>query len=174
MTLIALVRRGVLCRRRKSRPHGGARVTAAGRQTARWRRWSDALLLYLYVALGTAIGGVARALVSLAAIHIAGGGFPWGTLIANVAGSFAIGFYATLTAPGGRLFVTTRMRHFVMTGICGGFTTFSVFSLETFRFIAAGDLVTAVANVGVSVAAWLTSVWAGHVLAARLNRLKGA
>lgn len=61
-----------------------------------------------------------------------------------------------------------------MTGICGGFTTFSIFSLETFRFIATQDYSMAAANVGVSVVAWMLAVWAGAVAASRLNRLPGA
>lgn len=127
----------------------------------------DTLALYGLVALGTAIGGVLRAVASLAALHTLGAGFPWGTLIVNVLGSFAIGFYATLTGDAGRLPASTHQRQFVMTGICGGFTTFSVFSLETFRFAAAGEYGMAGVNVGVSVTAWLVAVWAGHVLAVR-------
>jgi CrcB protein len=142
--------------------------------STRWRAARDGLLLYLSVALGTAIGGIARALVSLAAIEVAGPGFPWGTLAVNVVGSFVIGFYATLSAPEGRLFVSARKRHFVMTGICGGFTTFSVFSLETLRLATDGDYTRAALNVGISVATWLAAVWLGHALAARINRLGGA
>ena len=149
-------------------------MTASRQMSTRWRAARDGLLLYLSVALGTAIGGVARALVSLAAIEVAGTGFPWGTLAANVVGSFVIGFYATLSSPDGRLFVGARQRHFVMTGICGGFTTFSVFSLETLRFAAAGDYRMAALNVGISVVTWLAAVWLGHALAARINRLGGA
>lgn len=149
-------------------------MTGAGRKRPRWRALRDGLLLYLAVALGTAIGGVARALVSLAAIELAGPGFPWGTLAANVLGSFVIGFYATLSAPDGRLFVGARQRHFVMTGICGGFTTFSVFSLEALRFAADGLYWMAAVYVGVSLVTWLAAAWLGHALAARINRLGGA
>jgi protein CrcB len=140
---------------------------------ARWRTLSGGALLYVFVAVGAAIGGVGRALVSLAAIEIAGPGFPWGTLVANGLGSFVIGFYASLTEPGGRLMVSARMRQFVMTGICGGFTTFSVFSLETFRFLADRDWPMVGLNVGLSLVTWLLAVWAGAALAARLNRLPG-
>jgi CrcB protein len=140
---------------------------------ARWRTLSGGALLYVFVAVGAAIGGVGRALVSLAAIEIAGPGFPWGTLVANGLGSFVIGFYASLTEPGGRLMVSARMRQFVMTGICGGFTTFSVFSLETFRFLADRDWPMAGLNIGLSLVTWLLAVWAGAALAVRLNRLSG-
>lgn len=149
-------------------------MTAAAKAFRRWQVLRDGLLLYLAVALGTAIGGVARALVSLATVELAGPGFPWGTLVANVVGSFVIGFYATLTAPDGRLFAGARQRHFVMTGLCGGFTTFSVFSLETLNLAAAGDYWTATLNIGGSVVAWLVAAWLGHAMAARINRLGGA
>lgn len=139
----------------------------------RWREARETILLYLFVASGTAIGGTARALVSIAAIEVAGAGFPWGTLIANVVGSFVIGFFATLTGPDGRLFVSARIRQFVMTGLCGGFTTFSVFSLETYRLAAAGNHSMATLNLGVSVVAWLIAVWIGHALATQFNRLGG-
>ncbi len=143
------------------------------RSSFRRGRFRDALLMYLAVGLGTAIGGVLRAGVSLAPLEWLGPGFPWGTLAANGIGSFVIGAYAALTGPDGRLFVSTRQRQFVMTGICGGFTTFSVFSLETLKFAAQGDYRLAALNIGGSLAIWLLAVWAGHALAMRLNRLDG-
>lgn len=134
----------------------------------------DDFALYLVVALGAALGGSARAALSLAAISVAGDGFPWGTLVANTLGSFVICAYATLTAPDGRLLVGPRQRQFVMTGLCGGFTTFSVFSLETFRFAARGEPAMAALNVMLSLTAWLVAAWAGQALAVRINRLEGA
>jgi CrcB protein len=134
----------------------------------------DTAILYAVVALGSVIGGVLRATASLAIHAHLGSGFPWGTLFANVTGSFAIGFYATLSGPEGRIFAGTRQRQFVMTGICGGYTTFSVFSLETFQLARAGDLAAAGVNVVLSVVTWLAAVWFGHVLATRLNRLRGS
>lgn len=139
----------------------------------RRRPLPEAAVLYGLVALGTSIGGLLRALASLGAAGLLGPGFPWATLFVNAAGSFAIGFYATLTEPGGRVFAGARQRQFVMTGICGGFTTFSVFSLETIRLAAAGRLVAAGLNVSLSVAVWLGAVWLGHLLATRINRLGG-
>jgi CrcB protein len=130
---------------------------------------SNRALLYLAVASGAAIGGVGRALVSLA---FAGPAFPWATLAVNVVGSFVIGLYATLTEPGGRMFAGARTRQFVMTGVCGGFTTFSLFGLETLRLASQG-LPAAAAYVGLSVVVWMAAVWAGHALATRLNKLGG-
>ena len=102
-----------------------------------------------------------------------GMGFPWGTLAVNVAGSFLIGFYAAATGPDGRLYAGPVRRQFVMTGICGGFTTFSVFSLETLLLVQGGDLPRAALNVVLSVVSWLAAVACGHALATRLNRLGG-
>jgi len=115
--------------------------------------------------------GVARYLVSVLFLSQFGNGFPWGTLFVNVTGSFIIGFYAALTGPDGRLFVSPRQRQFVMVGICGGYTTFSAFSLETLRLAQSGNFTTASAYILVSIVTWSAGVWIGHVLAARLNRL---
>lgn len=131
-----------------------------------WRGAGDSLWLYGLVGLGAAIGGVGRLLVSLA---LAGSGFPWGTLVANVVGSFVIGLFATLSEPGGRLMASAGLRQFVIAGLCGGFTTFSVFSLESVQFLAAGRFAIAGTYVGVSVITWLIAVWLGFALATRLN-----
>ncbi len=136
-------------------------TSAQRRQTA---------ILYLYVAAGCVIGSVARYLVSLAMQMIPG--LPWGTLFVNVTGSFLIGFYGTLSGPDGRLFASAQQRQFVMTGICGGYTTFSSFSLETFRLLHSGDRKSALIYIVVSVVGWLLAVWLGHITASRLNRLK--
>jgi CrcB protein len=129
-------------------------------------------ILYACVATGCAIGSIARYLVSLALQYVPD--LPWATLFVNVTGSFIIGFYGTLSGPDGRLFASAEQRQFVMTGICGGYTTFSSFSLETFRLLHAGQTVLAFVNIVVSVVGWLLAVWLGHALASRLNRLKGS
>jgi len=128
--------------------------------------------LYAFVAAGSVCGGVARYLVSLALAAMPG--LPWATLFVNVTGSFVIGFYATLTGPDGRVFASARQRQFVMTGFCGGYTTFSAFSLETFMLFRTGLSWTGWAYIAASVACWLLAVWLGHMLAVRLNRLKGS
>jgi len=127
-------------------------------------------ILYGYVAAGSVLGGLARYLASLLMAVIPG--FPWATLFVNVTGSFIIGFYGTLSAPDGRLFASARQRQFVMTGFCGGYTTFSTFSLETVKLLDAGVVETGLLNIAVSVVTWLLAVWLGHILASRINRLK--
>ena len=129
--------------------------------------------LYIAVGLGSGLGAAARYLCSLGAMAALGAEFPWGTLIVNVLGSFIIGFYATLTEPGGRLFPDPATRHFVLTGFCGGFTTFSIFSLETLLLAQAGNLFAAAANIAVSLVFWLIAAWSGHAVAQRINRLRG-
>lgn len=132
----------------------------------------NAAILYGYVAAGSVLGGVARYLLSVLIQLIPG--FPWATLFVNVTGSFIIGFYSTLSGPDGRLFASVRQRQFVMTGFCGGYTTFSTFSLETFTLLQGGMVQTALLNIAVSVVTWLVAVWMGHALASRLNRLQGS
>lgn len=124
------------------------------------------LALYASVAAGSVIGSVLRWLVGLA--------LPWGALFVNLTGSFAIGLFAGMTAPGGRWFVGPRVRQFVMTGVCGGYTTFSMFSLETLRMLQQGKVLVALAYIALSLFAWLGAVWVGDALALRFNRLKGA
>jgi len=141
---------------------------------ARMRKTADMLMLYGAVAAGSMIGGTLRALASLGAAALWGTGFPFATLLVNVVGSFLIGFYATLTGPGGRVFAGARQRQFFMAGFCGGLTTFSMFSLETLMLAQDGALAAAGLNIGLSVVSWLTAVWLGHMLALRLNRLRGS
>jgi CrcB protein len=131
-------------------------------------------MIYLWIALGSAIGGVARFACSGLAARLIGETFPWGTLIVNVAGSFFIGFVATLADPDGRYFLNSTARQFIMTGILGGYTTFSSFSLQTLNLARDGQWLAAGTNVVGSLVLCLLAVWLGHVLAASLNALKGA
>ncbi len=131
-------------------------------------------MMYVWIMLGGALGSGARYWCSGFAAHHFGETFPWGTLIVNVLGSFIIGFFATFTGPDGRFIVSTEARQFVMVGLCGGYTTFSSFSLQTLNLVRDGEMGRAGANIALSVALCLLSVWLGHVAAASLNRLKGA
>jgi fluoride exporter len=127
-------------------------------------------LIVLAVALGSALGGVARYGLSGLVARSFGETFPWGTLIVNVLGSFLIGFVATLTGPDGRVLVSPVTRQFWMPGIFGGFTTFSAFSLQTLRLAQDGEWTRAGANVSLSVVLCLLGVWLGALLAAAFER----
>ncbi len=127
-------------------------------------------LIVLAVALGSALGGVARYGLSGLVARSFGETFPWGTLVVNVLGSFLIGFVAALTGPDGRVLVSPVTRQFWMPGIFGGFTTFSSFSLQTLSLAQDGEWTRALANVTLSVALCLLGVWLGASLAAAVNR----
>ena len=145
----------------------GKAMTGAAKSNTR-----NKAILYVCVAAGGMLGSLARYLASLLIPAVSE--FPFATLFVNITGSFIIGFYGTLTSPDGRLFASTRQRQFVMTGFCGGYTTFSAFSLDTFRLVHGGMTKMAFSNIAVSVVTWLLAVWLGHVLASRLNGLKGS
>jgi len=100
--------------------------------------------------------------------------FPWGTLAVNILGSFAIGFFAALTGPDGRLFIGASTRQFVMIGVFGGFTTFSSFGLETLNLAHDGQWPLAGAYVAASIIVCLIAVWVGDLSAGSLNQLRGA
>jgi CrcB protein len=138
--------------------------------------WTEGMGLsmaaYLWIAVGSALGGMARYWCSGVAARLIGETFPWGTIIVNIVGSFIIGFFATLTGPDGRIFADTLTRQFVMIGLCGGYTTFSSFSLQTLALVQDGEWLLASANIALSVIACLLAVWAGHALAASINALK--
>ena len=127
---------------------------------------------YLWVAIGSALGGVARYWCSGVAARLFGETFPWGTVIVNIVGSFVIGFFATLTGPDGRVYASSIVRQFVMIGICGGYTTFSSFSLQTLNLMNDGEWLRAGGNVVVSVVCCMVAVWIGHVMASGLGALK--
>ena len=130
------------------------------------------MVSYIWVALGGAIGTAGRYWLSGVVAQSIGETFPWGTLIINVTGSFVIGFFAALTGPDGRLFVGSNARQFVMIGMCGGYTTFSSFSLQTLNLMNSGEWYRAVANIGLSLVLCLIAVWAGAVLAGLINAMK--
>ncbi len=131
------------------------------------------MLIYFWIGLGSALGGIARYWVSIVIDQRFGETFPLGTLVVNVTGSFLIGLLATSTGHEGRIFLPPIFRQFLMIGICGGYTTFSSFSLQTLTLIQNGDWLKAGANTFLSVILCLVAVWLGHLLAMSFNQLKG-
>jgi len=129
---------------------------------------------YLAVAVGGALGTTARYWISGVVANAFGQTFPWGTLIINVSGSFVIGFFGTLTGPDGRFLMSGTSRQFVSIGLCGGYTTFSSFSMQTLALANDGEWLYAGGNVVGSVGLCLFFVWLGATAATALNQLKGA
>jgi CrcB protein len=117
---------------------------------------------YLVIGLGSALGGMARYWCYGAMARMLGDTFPWGTFVVNITGCAFIGWFAGVTVPEGRYFIPALARQFVMVGICGGFTTFSSFGLETMRLAGDGQWVKAAANVAGSLAFCLAGVWLGY------------
>ena len=131
-------------------------------------------MAYLWVAIGGALGSMARYGCSGLVGSLIGETFPYGTLFVNVSGALMIGFFAGLSNPEGGYFIPVQGRLFLMTGICGGYTTFSTFSLETLDLMRDGEWAPASMNIGLSVLACIGAVWLGQAAALGFNRLKGA
>ncbi len=128
------------------------------------------MLAYLWVGVGGALGSMGRYWLSGVAARHFGETFPWGTILVNVSGSFVIGLFAALTAPEGRWLLPQWFRQqFFILGICGGYTTFSSFSLQTLNLVQDGEWLYAAGNVLVSVISCLVAVWLGHLLATSIN-----
>jgi len=125
---------------------------------------------YLLIGIGSALGGMARYFAQGVIATLTGGVYPYGTMFVNVTGSIVIGFFATFSGPDSRFIIGTPARQFVMVGICGGYTTFSTFSLETLNLIRSGELIPAALNAIGSVVLCLIFVWLGHVVAATLSQ----
>lgn len=130
--------------------------------------------LYLWIFLGSGLGGLARFALSGLVAHRFGETFPWGTFVINVSGSFVIGFIAAVTEPEGRFLVSATTRQFLMTGILGGFTTYSSFSLQTLALARDGEWLRAGANAAGTFVLCFLAVWLGHLCAAWLNAFKGS
>ena len=128
------------------------------------------LAIALWVALGSALGGVARYWCSGLIARTMGETFPWGTLVVNISGSLLIGFIATVSGTDGRFLIPPEARQFMMVGILGGYTTFSSFSLQTLSLARDGEWLLAGANIVGSVVLCLIAVWVGHMLAVMVNR----
>jgi CrcB protein len=133
---------------------------------------SDIFKSYLWVALGSALGGVGRFWISGLVAERLGKLFPWNTLLVNISGSFLIGLLAALSAPEGRMLTNCRpfSVHFLMIGVCGGYTTFSSFSLQTLSLLQDGEWFYASANAIASVICCMVAVWLGWFVGQTLNR----
>lgn len=108
----------------------------------------------LLVALGGAVGSAGRYLVSL----IGGTSLPWGTFAVNIVGSLLIGF---LTGMLGKGILSPEMKLLLITGFCGGFTTFSTFAAESLSMMKVGDVVLTALYIGASVVVGIVAVWLG-------------
>jgi CrcB protein len=117
---------------------------------------------YALVALGSAIGGCGRFALASSVDPALGTGIPWGTILINITGCFLIGFCGTF-------FANDKMRVFLLTGICGGYTTFSAFSFQSLKLYENGRAESAAANIAISVILCMIAVWLGAVLARALT-----
>ena len=118
----------------------------------------------LQVALGGAIGASARYMTGLMMARLLGKGFPWGTLTVNIAGSFLMGVLVVVLAQTGN-----RFAPLLMTGVLGGFTTFSAFSLDAVTLYERGQVALAGGYVAVSVTVSIAALVAGLLLARSLT-----
>lgn len=133
------------------------------------------MVAYLWIALGGALGSVGRYWLNGIVSARFGETLPLGTLAINVIGSFLIGILGALTIPEGWMSSEPRAfaTRFLMIGVCGGFTTFSSFSLQTLNLMREREWLYAGGNVLLSVALCLIAVWLGFLLGAALNSMKG-
>ncbi|NOS70581.1 MAG: fluoride efflux transporter CrcB [Verrucomicrobia bacterium] len=133
------------------------------------------MLTYLWIAIGGALGSVGRYWLNGVVSARFGETFPMGTLAVNVAGSFVIGVLGALTIPEGRLGTEARgfAIQFLMIGVCGGFTTFSSFSLQTLNLVREREWLYAGGNVLASVILCLVATWLGYLLGSAFNSMKG-
>lgn len=125
---------------------------------------------FLWIGIGSALGGIARFSLSVFIASRVPGTFPCGTILVNVLGSLAIGIFAAFADEAGRFSLSPALRQFLMVGLCGGFTTFSSFSIQTLELMRGGQPLQAAGNVIGSVLLCLIAVWAGYQLGQVLNR----
>ena len=122
------------------------------------------ILTWAAVAVGGALGSLARFWMTGAVAALTGTRFPYGTLLINILGSLVIGVVAGITLTPARMGMHPDLRVFLMVGICGGFTTFSAFSLQTLELMQAGDVIPAAFYVAGSVILCIIAVWIGWSL----------
>ncbi|MGC3989039.1 MAG: fluoride efflux transporter CrcB [Chthoniobacteraceae bacterium] len=128
---------------------------------------------YLLVALGGALGSVARFWLSGLIADRFVTGFPLNTMVINITGSFVIMLIAGLGGPDSSFLIPPLWRNFLMVGLCGGFTTFSSFSLQTLELMRDREWLYAGLNIVGSVVLCLIGAWLGLVFAGFINHLKG-
>jgi fluoride exporter len=133
-------------------------------------RGNQAIVNLVYIAIGGAIGSLCRYVAAMAFTAWAGTWLPWGTLLVNVTGSFVIGCAGGAAVAGAPASAAPFVRYFVMAGLCGGYTTFSAFSLQTVDLLQAGLTGRALLHVFLSVAACVAATWVGYSVAAALTR----
>src|ERR1700743_2148475 len=121
-------------------------------------------LTWLAVAAGGALGSLARFWLGSAMTARTGPRFPWGTLLINVLGSAIIGLVAGLTLTSSRVAMHPDLRIFLIVGVCGGFTPFSAFSLQTLELLQSGDTWPAAGYVAGSIVLCILAVWGGWLL----------
>lgn len=126
--------------------------------------------IWIWVAFGSALGGGARFTAADLFHRLWAMPFPWDTLFVNITGSFLIGFFATLTEADSRIMLPTHIRQFLMTGFCGGYTTFSILSLQSLALIERNPWL-GLLNLALTTFTCLLAVWGGHILARRFNQL---
>jgi CrcB protein len=133
------------------------------------------MLAYLWVAIGGALGSMARYGIGGIVSARFGDTFPWGTFVANVTGSFIIGFLGAITAPEGKMSPQSRVfaTQLLITGVCGGYTTFSSFSLQTLNLLRDREWLYAGGNILLSVVVCMIAVWLGYLLGSTVNSMKG-
>ena len=136
------------------------------------------MLAYLWIAIGGALGSIARYGVGgLVADKFpqTSQTFPLGTLVVNVTGSFVIGVLGALTVPEGKMTPQSRVfaTQLLMTGVCGGYTTFSSFSLQTLNLLRDREWFYAGGNILLSVTLCMIAVWLGYLLGSTFNSMKG-
>jgi CrcB protein len=132
-------------------------------------------IAYLWVAIGGALGSVGRFWLNGIISAKFGETFPFGTLVINITGSFLIGIFAAMAIPEGRMDSQSRAfaTQFLMIGICGGYTTFSSFSLQTLNLLRDREWLYAGGNVILSVVLCMIAVWLGYLLGTTFNSMKG-
>jgi CrcB protein len=133
------------------------------------------MIAYLWVAIGGALGSVGRFWLNGLISGRFGETFPWGTMLVNITGSFIIGVIGALANPEGRMDSSSRafVTQFIMIGICGGYTTFSSFSLQTLNLLRDREWLYAGGNVLLSVLLCMIAVWLGYALGTAMSSMKG-